>query len=1449
MKKPILSSLFPVAMLALSLSVDSIAATDNFTFIAGGTGTAIPALVPDGGGVGVVNTQTPATSIIVITGLTIRLDIGSPIPADPAFNGDLYAYVRLDTTNPLLAGFTVLLNRTGVNNPGDPFGYANTGFNVTFDDAAANGDIHIYQSGAPVFNGAGQLTGTWQPDGRNVAPDDITLANGTARTAGIAGTNPPLAALSSFIGLNPQSTWNLYVEDLSGGGSAVINSWGLDITGLTSTFWYWKGATNNMWNAIGTAALPNWTTDAAGTTQIPAVPFNLSDVIFSASGATNQNTVLGADFTIHSLTINDTAAVTIGGANTLTIAGNAGTGVDVQAGAGLLTINANLTLAGASDTITVNNAAGAVINGTVGGSNGLIKAGTGTLTLTSGASTYSGGTTLNVGRLNVDASSTPTSGGPVTSGPLGTGPLTINGGTLGTNVGSTELANPITVNGNFSVAPPVADDLYLNGDVTLTGTRTITSQNSGSGTHFSGAISGGAAGLTLADAQAAPDFNRIYFEGTTPNTYTGLTTLETNADLHAAKSNGVISIAGDLLIKPGGGLVIDHDEQIADTSTVTVNSTGIAGATSDHTGILMKGHTETIGSLFGNGTVALDNKLGGAAGTLTVGAGDFSGVISDSNKGNGKFIKNTVGTVTLTGANTYTSPTDVKEGTLAIDNDGVTKFGSLTSSHLFVKAGAAAGENGGHLFYLNAATTAGHGNITVDGPTVAGAGNGTVEFFNNSSAGSIFIGHNASVIAGAIGGSTIFHDSSTAGSAGLIASGSPVAGAFGSKIAFHDTSDAGSAFLGGTGGAGGGGGGSLYFFGASTGGTSAVTVNGNGNMDISLHNAPGVGIGSLSGSGNVFLGANTLTVGSRNNSPIFSGVLQDGGAGGGTGGSLTKVGTGTLILTGANTYTGTTTLNTGTLAAGNAKAFSSANLTMTGGTLKTTGPLVVDIGAGNILFTGGTYSANVGGLLPAVQHDQLKTTGTASVTGGTIALVQQNGFTLAPGQQVVLATAAGGVAGSSANGTSDPNVTGLSAFSTTPLLTPTVNLYPTSVILEVTQGSFAALKGTLGFTPNQLSVATGLDSVSAKIGNKTGVFSELTFLDTQSLTTLAGNLDKISPDELTAIFTIAVSLANIQATHIQNRTAAIRDEAASIGGVGGGGVSAGGGAPGPVGKRGKEIRLADEERWGMWFTGAGEFTHVGSTTNAAGFNTETGGVTAGVDYRFTDHFAAGISLGYMNTNASLVNGGKVDVDGGRVGLYATYFDRGFYLDAAVSGGFNSYDTRRITPNNTAATGKPEGSEINVLFATGYDWKWKGLTLGPTASIQYTNVQLDGFTETGGFAPLRFATQSADSVRSALGFHATFDKKVGRAIIRPEVRAAWQHEFGDTSYSLTSSFATLGGNAFTVAGPETGRDSLLVGAGLSVLFNERFSIYAYYDGELLRANYSSHNVSAGFRYRF
>ena len=226
----------------------------------------------------------------------------------------------------------------------------------------------------------------------------------------------------------------------------------------------------------------------------------------------------------------------------------------------------------------------------------------------------------------------------------------------------------------------------------------------------------------------------------------------------------------------------------------------------------------------------------------------------------------------------------------------------------------------------------------------------------------------------------------------------------------------------------------------------------------------------------------------------------------------------------------------------------------------------------------------------------------------------------------------------------------------------------------------------------------------------------------------------------------------------------------------------------------------------------------------------------------------GIDAGYASTTARLVNGGKVDVDGGQFGIFASYFDMGFYVDASVHGGVAGYKTRR-TGLGGVATASPDGTSFSALLAAGYDWKIGGLTVGPTASFQYTNTRLDGFTETGSLAPLAVAGHNAESSRSTVGIRAFYDATVGGVTVRPEVRVAWQHEYSDTSHALTSNFATLGGNAFTVNGPSIGRDSLLVGAGVTVVWNSLLSTFLAYDGELARTNYESHSISGGVRVAF
>jgi len=228
---------------------------------------------------------------------------------------------------------------------------------------------------------------------------------------------------------------------------------------------------------------------------------------------------------------------------------------------------------------------------------------------------------------------------------------------------------------------------------------------------------------------------------------------------------------------------------------------------------------------------------------------------------------------------------------------------------------------------------------------------------------------------------------------------------------------------------GGGAGGLIQLASDSTGGAARVEVFGNGtgdstngNLDITGHNAPGVGVGSVEGSGVVFLGANNLTVGANNLNTTFSGIIQDGGLNGGTGGSLTKIGEGKLILTGANTYTGGTVIKHGKVLVNNTSGSSTGsgpvqvNDDRLGGTGRIAGAVTIGTGSGaggvlaprkgvkpgtltinsTLTFNSGTtYKVDFDSSSPAA--DKVVAKGAAIASGAHFSFVDHGTGTLTPG--------------------------------------------------------------------------------------------------------------------------------------------------------------------------------------------------------------------------------------------------------------------------------------------------------------------------------------------------------------------------------------------------------------------------------------------------------------------
>jgi hypothetical protein len=109
----------------------------------------------------------------------------------------------------------VLLNRVGRRN-GALSGYGDDGCNVTIDDEAGNGDIHIYRltlKGDEAMPLGGPVVGFWASDGRSAAG------------GAVLDTSPRDADLSVFDGLNGAGGWTLNIADLSGGNEHFLVRW------------------------------------------------------------------------------------------------------------------------------------------------------------------------------------------------------------------------------------------------------------------------------------------------------------------------------------------------------------------------------------------------------------------------------------------------------------------------------------------------------------------------------------------------------------------------------------------------------------------------------------------------------------------------------------------------------------------------------------------------------------------------------------------------------------------------------------------------------------------------------------------------------------------------------------------------------------------------------------------------------------------------------------------------------------------------------------------------------------------------------------------------------------------------------------------------------------------------------------------------------------------------
>lgn len=937
------------------------------------------------------------------------------------------------------------------------------------------------------------------------------------------------------------------------------------------------------------------------------------------------------------------------------------------------------------------------------------------------------------------------------------------------------------------------------GSTTTTGTATF-GASAGTNISFSSALTN-VGGFTLTSAAS----NYTFFVGAASGSlnFNGAGIVVSGGSVSITNNvTGIVQFNGGS--SAGSAAITNNDNAL--TLFLNSSTAGTARITNNNNGVTQFGQNAGV-----------DTSTAGNA-TITNNSGGLLNFFAGTTAGNATIINNNGATTSF--ANTSTA------GSAVITNAFEVIFNNASTA--------------GNATINNNNTLAFHNTATAGGSTIVN--NDFLQFFDGTSAGSSTLtnNHNTSFFTTSTAGSANitnnsvlgFFQTSTAGNATITNT---------SNLSFNNSATAGNATITNSST------GVTQFLDTSTGGNARLINNAaGGTFDFSGTHGPlgdgNVSAGSIEGGGIVNLGNNQVTIGSNNLSTTFSGVITGTPAIGNV--PIIKVGTGTLTLTGNNTYTGPTLVLGGALEVDGSIA--STALAGPGAMLSGTGTF----GSGAGISTGGTLApgnaANPTGTLAIVGDLSFQSNAFylvhvgASASRTTVSVATQLGGTVqvavGPGAQGmktydILHSTLGFLGGTTFSGVQ----------SLTPGFAESLSYSTTDVFLTLTANLGGGIGGSTG---NQQNAATIINNVFNSGGSLPPGFLNLFNL---SGAQLSNALTQISGETATGsqqtTFDAMGMFMGLLTDPFMNRG----------GGFGGSSLSSGYAdeALGYV-STGKKtdafamftkappVQGAFEQRWSVWAAGFGGSQSTDGNA-AAGTNNTTSniaGTAVGADYLISPNTIAGFALAGGGTNFSVANAGTGRSDLFQAGAYVRHNQGPAYVSAALAYGWQDITTSRTVTvagvdqlraefNANAWSGRLEGGYRYVAPAM------FGIGITPYAAAQFVTFDLPAYAEQAISGSNTFAqaygARDITDVRSELGIRTDKSWLVNEGILTFRTRLAWAHDY-DPNRSVSATFQALPGASFVVNGAAQAADSALTTASVEMKWKSGWSAAATFEGE-------------------
>ncbi len=280
--------------------------------------------------------------------------------------------------------------------------------------------------------------------------------------------------------------------------------------------------------------------------------------------------------------------------------------------------------------------------------------------------------------------------------------------------------------------------------------------------------------------------------------------------------------------------------------------------------------------------------------------------------------------------------------------------------------------------------------------------------------------------------------------------------------------------------------------------------------------------------------------------------------------------------------------------------------------------------------------------------------------------------------------------------------------------------------------------------------------------------------------------------------------------------------------------------------------LCNPRTSGAWIAGTADFIRQSKTQELRRFNTNNEGVALGYDNRLFDTWLAGLGIGYSNSNLHWGNSaGHANINSLYVGVYATQCHDCYFIDATLLGYFNNHRVRRhihFADIDRTAKNNHDSYGFNPHLGGGMYLDFCSVNMTPFFDLDYYFIQQNRYREHGANSiDLRVKRNQTNLLRVEAGLNLSKSYPLWGGSLQPNVSVSYVGHRLLSGKKYIAAFNGIDAN-FTSFGTKHCFNQLELGGGVLYVINDHLGVNAWYDIELGRKR-QEQEVNLEINYRF